>query len=130
MLERIRALPGVTAAGFTSYLPFSWDDSSSVIIAEGYVPAPGESVVSPSQLYVSPGYIEAMGVPLKRGRFFTDSDAPGRPGVVIVDERLADKFWPNADPIGRRMYLPAAPKTSSSRGRRSSGCRSSAWSAR
>jgi predicted permease len=106
VLERIRALPGVTAAGFTSYLPFSWDDSSSVIIAEGYVAAPGESVVSPSQLWVSTGYLEAMGVPLRRGRFFTDSDTKDSPQVVIVDERLASKFWPNADPIGRRMYLP------------------------
>jgi predicted permease len=108
VLDRIRALPGVTAAGFTSYLPFSWDDSSSVIVAEGYVPAPGESVVSPSQLYVSAGYLEAMGVPLRRGRFFTTSDSEGAPGVVIIDERLASKFWPNADPIGRRMYLPAS----------------------
>jgi predicted permease len=108
VLERLRALPGITAAGFTSYLPFSWDDSSSVIIAEGYVPAPGESVVSPSQLRVSAGYLEAMGVPLRRGRFFTDSDMQDAPGVVIIDERLANKFWPNADPIGRRMYLPGS----------------------
>ena len=47
-LERIRALPGVEAAGVSSFLPFSWDGSSSVIIPEGYVMAPGESVVSPS----------------------------------------------------------------------------------
>jgi predicted permease len=105
-LERIRALPGVTAAGITSFLPFSWDDSSTVIIPEGYAPSPGESVVSPSQLYVTPGYMEALGVQLKRGRFFSDSDGAGAPGVVIVDERLANKFWPNADPIGRRMYQP------------------------
>ena len=54
-LERIRALPGIEAAGATSFLPFSWDSSSSVIIPEGYVMAPGESVVSPNQLYVTPG---------------------------------------------------------------------------
>ena len=47
-------------------------------------------------------------MPLKRGRFFTESDAPPAPGVVIVDERLAKRFWPNADPIGRRMYLPSS----------------------
>ncbi len=105
-LERIRALPGVEAAGATSFLPFSWDGSSSVIIPEGYVPSPGESVVSPSQLYVTPGYLEALRVHLKEGRFFAESDTAGAPGVVIIDERLAQRFWPNASPVGRRMYLP------------------------
>jgi len=108
-LERIRALPGVEAAGGTSFLPFSWDNSSSVIIPEGYVPSPGESVVSPNQLYVTPGYLEALRVPLLRGRFFAESDTVDAPGVVIVDERLAQRFWPNADPVGRRMYVPQSP---------------------
>ncbi len=108
-LERIRALPGVEAAGGTSFLPFSWDNSSSVIIPEGYVASPGESVVSPNQLYVTPGYLEALRVPLLRGRFFAESDTVDAPGVVIVDERLAQRFWPNADPVGRRMYVPQSP---------------------
>jgi putative ABC transport system permease protein len=110
MLERVRSLPGVEAAGVSSFLPFSWDGNSSVILAEGYTMAPGESVVSPNQLYVSPGYLEAMKVPLKRGRYFTDADGPDAPRVVIVDEALAGRFWPNADPIGRRMYLPRRPE--------------------
>jgi len=80
-----------------------------VVIPEGYVMAPGESVVSPNQLYVSDGYLQALRVPLKRGRFFTPSDTETSPRVVIVDEQLAKKFWPNADPIGRRMYLPDKP---------------------
>ena len=74
--------------------------------------APGESVVSPNQVYVTPGYLEALRVPLKRGRFFTEATRTDAPRVVIVDEQLAKKFWPNADPIGRRMYLPSGPKTS------------------
>jgi predicted permease len=109
-LERIRALPGVAAAGVSSFLPFGWDGSSSVIIPEGHVMTPGESLVSPNQLYVTPGYLEALRVPLVRGRLFTDSDAPPAPPVVIIDEQLADRFWPNADPIGRRMYLPRSPE--------------------
>ena len=48
-------------------------------------------------------------MPLRSGRFFTDSDTADAPRVVIVDERLAKKFWPNADPIGRRMFLPEKP---------------------
>jgi predicted permease len=109
-LARVRALPGVESAGISSYLPFSWDSSSSVIIPEGYVPKPSESVVSPNQLYVSAGYLEALRVPLKAGRFFTDSDTPEAPRVVIVDEQLAKRFWPNQDPVGRRMYFPDSPE--------------------
>ena len=108
-LARVRALPGIESAGVTSYLPFSWDSSSSVIIPEGYAPKAGESVVSPNQLYVSPGYLEALKVPLQKGRFFTDSDTADAPRVVIIDEKLAARFWPNQDPVGRRMYLPDKP---------------------
>ena len=108
-LERVRALPGVEAAGISSYLPFSWDGSSSVIIPEGYTAAPGDSLVSPNQLYVTPGYLEAMRVPLKRGRTFNEGDGAEAPRVVIVDEQLAAKYWPNADPVGRRVYFPKGP---------------------
>ena len=108
-LERVRALPNVEAAGISSYLPFSFDASSSVIIPEGYIAKPGESILSPNQLYVSPGYLEALKVSLRRGRFFTESDTAEAPRVVIVDEKLAARFWPDQDPIGRRMYLPDSP---------------------
>jgi putative ABC transport system permease protein len=108
-LERIRALPGIEAAGVSSFLPFGWDNSSSVIIPEGHAMTSGESVVSPHQLYVTAGYLEALRVSLRRGRFFTESDTPPAPGAVIVDERLAKLFWGSADPIGRRMYLPSTP---------------------
>jgi predicted permease len=109
-LERIRALPGVEAAGATSFLPFGWDSSSSVIIPEGYTMSPGESVVSPYQLYVTPGYLEALRVPLRDGRFFAESDTPEAPRVVIIDEQLARRFWPNTNAVGRRMYLPQSPE--------------------
>jgi len=105
-LDQIRALPGVAAAGITTNIPFGWDNSTSVIIPEGHVKTPGESVVSPNQIRVTPGYFETMRVALKRGRFFTPSDTETAPRVIILDERLASLFWPNADPIGRRVYLP------------------------
>jgi predicted permease len=109
-LARVRALPGVQAAGGSSNLPFTGDNSSSVILAEGYQMAPGESVISPNRLEVTPGYFEAMNIPMVRGRAFTDADTADAPRVVIVDEALARKFWPGADPIGRRMYLPQRPE--------------------
>jgi predicted permease len=109
-LARVRALPGIESAGVTSYLPFSLDSSSSVIIPEGYAPKAGESVVSPNQLYVSTGYLETLKVPLEKGRFFTSSDTADAPRVVIIDSKLAARFWPNQDPVGRRMYLPDKPE--------------------
>ena len=110
VLARIRQLPGVEAAGASSYLPFSWDGSSTVIIPEGYTPKPGESVVSPNQLYVSPGYMEAMKMRLQSGRFFNAGDTADAPKALIVDENLAKKFWPGQDPVGKRVYMPDSPE--------------------
>ena len=110
VLTRIRALPGIEAAGASSFLPFSWDGSSSVVIPEGYTPKPGESVVSPNQLYVTAGYFEAMKIRLRSGRFFNASDTADAPKSVIVDENLARKFWPNQDAVGKRIYMPDSPE--------------------
>ncbi len=105
-LRQIRALPGVSAAGVTNTIPFGGNNNDSVIFAEGYQMSPGESVISPSNVDVSPGYFEAMHVKLVRGRFFDDRDNATALKTIIVDETLARRFWPNSDPIGRRMYSP------------------------
>jgi putative ABC transport system permease protein len=109
LLDRVRALPGVEAAALTTTIPFGTNFSDSVILAEGHAMKPGESLISPSQLIVSDGYFETMRIPLKRGRFFDRRDN-GTERVIIVDEQLAQKFWPGADPIGRRMYQPEDPQ--------------------
>jgi len=109
-LAGIRALPGVESAGLTSQLPFSGDHSDSVILAEGYVMQPGESLISPVQSYVTDGYLEAMKIPLVRGRYFDARDTANSLRTIIVDERLAKKFWAGQDPLGRRMYLPESAK--------------------
>ena len=109
-LEAIRRTPGVTWAGATSDIPFGGNHSDSVIFAEGYEMKPGESLISPRYVSVSPGYFEAMGISMARGRAFDDRDIETAPLAVIVDERLARHFWPNQDPVGRRMYQPAGPQ--------------------
>ena len=106
VLPRLRALPGVVAAGATDTIPLGGRNSDSVILAEGYQMRPGESVISPASVDATPGYFEAMGVKLLKGRFFQEGDREGALPVIIVDEKLAHRFWPNQDPIGRRMYLP------------------------
>jgi predicted permease len=105
-LESIRGIPGVIAAGVTTSIPLGGSYSDSVILAEGYAMQPGESLISPHQASVSPGYFEAMNIALVRGRYFDDRDNETAPRAVIIDEFLARRFWPNADPIGRRMFQP------------------------
>jgi len=106
LLDRVRQLPGVQSAGTTTSIPLGGDFSDSVILAEGYAMLPGESLISPYNSSVSPGYFEAMTIPLKRGRLFTASDDERAPKVLIIDERLAQRFWKNGDPVGRRMWKP------------------------
>lgn len=105
-LRKLRALPGVVHAGVTDALPLGGSRSDGVILAEGYQMSPGESVISPNQVTASPGYFEAIGATLVSGRFFEDRDDAKATRVAVVDEQLAKRFWPGADPIGRRMYLP------------------------
>ena len=109
-LPVVRAIPGVSIAGATDAIPLGGDHDDSVILAEGYQMKPGESIVSPLNISVTPGYFEALGIHMVRGRSFDERDNDTASRVVIVDERLAQHFWPDRDPIGRRMYMPGDPK--------------------
>ncbi|MEJ2540395.1 MAG: ABC transporter permease [Gemmatimonadota bacterium] len=108
-VEEIRSVPGVEAAAFTSMLPFGGSNSSSVIAPEGYVPPPGESLLSPLQSTVSPGYFDAMGIELLKGREFLPSDGPDDLRVLVIDEWLANRYWPDGSPLGQRMVYGAVP---------------------
>jgi len=109
-LPAIRAIPGVSLAGATEAIPLGGNHNDSVILAEGYQMKSGESLVSPLNISVTPGYFEALGISMVRGRSFDDRDNETAPRVIIVDERLAQHFWPNQDPLGRRMYFPGDAK--------------------
>jgi predicted permease len=105
-LRKVRALPGVTSAGATDAIPFGGSHSDSVILAEGYQMSPGESVISPRRVVATPGYFETIGARLVSGRFFEERDDAKAERVAVIDEKLAHRFWPGVDPIGRRLYLP------------------------
>ena len=109
-LPAVRAIPGVSLAGATDAIPLGGNHNDSVILAEGYQMKPGESLISPLNISVTPGYFEALGIHMVRGRTFDERDNENAPRAVIVDERLAQHFWPDRDPIGRRMYTPGRDK--------------------
>jgi predicted permease len=113
LLTEVRALPGVTDAGATTNIPFGESRSDSVAWPEGWTPGPGESFVSPDQIRVSPGYFEAMGIAAVAGRTFDGSEVPTSEPVVIVDERLAQRFWPGRDAVGRYLLQPTTPEAMS-----------------
>jgi predicted permease len=104
LLRKLQQEPGVQAAGITSQLPASGQSSSNSFIPEGYV-APkgaGMNLSWTSQLVGS--YLSAEGIPILRGRDFTEADRAGSPLVIIVNRTLADRYWPGQDPIGKRIH--------------------------
>ena len=106
LTDAVRQQSGVRTAGLTTSIPFGGNYSDSVIFAEGHQLEPGESVISPSQIVVTPGYLETMGVTLLHGRLIDERDGADAPRAIVVDDRMARRYWPDQDPIGRRMYFP------------------------
>ncbi len=100
MLEVARTVPGVEAAGLTSHLPFtSFSPSGTFYLEETGVEAPAYA----NYRTVSDGYFEAMGIPLIAGRTFEERDRPGSVPVAVIDSELAQRYWPDSNPIGRRV---------------------------
>ena len=108
-LEAIRRLPGVAAAGASTIMPISNNFSSGPINAEGYIPKRGEPPVGALRANVTPGYFEAVGTRILRGRSFDERDNDAGSRTIVLDEQLARRFWGDADPIGRRVYRPENP---------------------
>jgi predicted permease len=109
LLREVRALPGVTAASVTSMIPFGGGGSASVILPEGYVPGPGESLLAPYSTIAGPGYFEAMGISLLTGRYFDETDTEDGTQAIIIDRWLAQRYFPDEDPLGKRMLWGTLP---------------------
>jgi predicted permease len=105
-------LPGVSASGGVTALPLSGFFAWGPITIEGRTPPAGEQFINADQRTVSGRYFEAMGIPLRRGRLFAETDTAAAPRVAIIDERMAQEFWPGQDPIGRRLRNGDARSTS------------------
>ena len=103
--RRMQQLPGVNSVGLTSFLPASGNNTNSVFVAEGYVPAKDSGLDLATIIQLEGDYMQAMGVPLLHGRFFTADDKEGAQLVAIVNRKLAEQSWPGQDPIGKRIRL-------------------------
>lgn len=104
LIAEVRSLPGVRAVGITTLLPFSGDRWSTAFVPEGYTAPAGESsLLSPLQATVDGDYFDAMSIPLVEGRMFEPPDGLDGRRVVILDERLARRYFGDTSPIGRRM---------------------------
>jgi predicted permease len=104
LLSRVQGLPGVEAAGAVSNLPLSGQNSSGTITIDSQSVPPEKTTPEADGRIVSADYFKAMGISLVRGRYFDTRDAATAPLVAIVDESLAQTYWPNQDPIGKRVH--------------------------
>ena len=107
VLERVRALPGVASAGYVNLAPLVFKGGRAYMTPEGD-PEPTQADFQRhivANRVAGAGYLETLGVPLLAGRQFDSRDGPDAAPSVIVNQTLARRFWPNVDPIGRRMKL-------------------------
>jgi len=103
--DRVAQLPGVRAAGFTQLLPlqnWGWTSNSSEFTRRGQ--PPGQTARFPIELrYITPGYFQALGITVRRGRGFTERDIRGAPPVIVINETLARRYFGDDDPVGITM---------------------------
>jgi putative ABC transport system permease protein len=108
-LERLRALPGVHAAGAASFLPVSGGGSILHFNIQGRPPQSPAEYVMANYRVVDSGYLKVLQIPLLEGRWIADSDREGSVPVVVINRSMARKFFPNQSPIGRRFQVGTTP---------------------
>jgi predicted permease len=102
--SRVAHLPGVLAEGVVSALPLTGEVGWGGINVEGYTPPPGQELQA-DQRIASADYFRTMEIPLRKGRYFTEDDTEDKPQVVIIDQKFAQRFWPDSDPIGKHLWF-------------------------
>ena len=106
LLERSRTLPGVQSASLAAIIPMGDTSIGGEIVIPEIHPVKGQA--HPSALYnaVSPGYFQTLRIPLLRGRDIEERDTPTAPHVAVINQAMADKYWPHQDPLGREFSVP------------------------
>lgn len=112
LMDQLQSLPGVSGAAVSSGIPFGAGSyTTHPMLTRGASVLPPETLVPIDWRIVTPGYFRAMGIPVLRGRDFSDGDGPAAQPVVIVSEATAKKFWGDGDPLGRSLIRSADRKT-------------------
>jgi predicted permease len=103
VLDRLRNTPGISDAGSGYGIPFAGANASASFSIQGRVLPPGDPGPHGDIRVVTPGYFTAFGIPLLKGRIFTDDDRKGSELVAVIDDNLARQYWPNENPIGQKI---------------------------
>ena len=105
LLSRVGELPGVESASISSSIPMGLYGNQDSILIEGYEPPAGQPVPFMTYIAISQDFLKTLGIPLLRGRTFTERDDQNAAYVAIVSEAMAKEYWPNQDPIGHHLRL-------------------------
>ncbi len=105
LLDRVRSIPGVESAAVTILVPLSGDDNEMSFWTSGQPPSSMAQMPVALGYITTPGYLRTMGIPLQRGRYFTEQDSESSRKVVVIDEILARHFFPSQDPVGKQLQL-------------------------
>jgi putative ABC transport system permease protein len=103
LVERVQGLPGVQAAGAVNILPLSGENQSGTVSVDTRAVPPDQTTPEADWRAVTPGFFKALRIPLIRGRYVDEQDTETSPPVAVVDETLAHAYWPNENPIGKRL---------------------------
>jgi predicted permease len=105
LIRRLRQLPGAQSVGLTSMLPASGNNNNQTFVVEGYVPPKGANMNLATVSQLIGDYFPAMEIALLRGRLLSEADKPGKPLALVVNRKFAQHYWPNQDPIGKRVRI-------------------------
>jgi putative ABC transport system permease protein len=103
-IEKLRALPGVQSVGATSHLPLGGSNRSRTFEVEGRPPvAAGQDNIGAGFRVTTPDFFPALGIPVSKGRFYSEGDDENAPGVALINESMARRYFPDEDPVGKRL---------------------------
>jgi len=108
IVERVRAVPGVTSASVARAVPFGGNGSNPPFEIPGRPPLAKGDTPRLQLNFIDAYYFETMAIPLLRGRVLSDQDGPATPRVVVINRRMAERYWPGQDPVGRAIHFPDA----------------------
>ena len=103
VLDRIERLPGVKSAGYTTFLPFTNAGGSTTVLIQGSSPLPIGKVNNVDLRVITPNYFQTLETPLLKGRTFTEADGKNKTPLVVINQKMAQHYWPNGEAVGRQF---------------------------